>query len=44
MLFAVNGSGDVVNFVVTGDWLRNASGVVISQGALPWGRRAYHAV
>ena len=30
VLFAVNGLGDVVNFVVTGDWLRSASGVVVS--------------
>ena len=30
ILFAINGSGDVVSFIVTGDWLRSASGVVIS--------------
>jgi hypothetical protein len=30
ILFAINGAGDLVSFVVTGDWLRSASGVVIS--------------
>jgi hypothetical protein len=30
ILFVVNGIGDVVSFIVTGDWLRSASGVVIS--------------
>ena len=30
LLFTVNGIGDVVSFIVTGDWPRSASGVVIS--------------
>lgn len=30
ILFTVNGIGDLVSFVATGDWLRSASGVVIS--------------
>lgn len=29
-LFAINGCGDLVSFLVTGDWLRAASGVAIS--------------
>ena len=34
ILFAINGSGDVVSFIVTGDWLRGASGVVIASAFL----------
>lgn len=34
VLFAVNGCGDVVSLLVTGDWLRSASGVAISAGFL----------
>jgi hypothetical protein len=34
LLFAANGIGDLVNFVATGDWLRSASGVVISSAFL----------
>jgi len=30
VLFALNGIGDVVSFMVTGDWLRSASGVMIA--------------
>jgi hypothetical protein len=30
VLFGVNGIGDVVSFIVTGDWLRSASGVLIA--------------
>jgi hypothetical protein len=30
VLFGLNGIGDVVSFIVTGDWLRSASGVVIA--------------
>jgi len=30
VLFTVNGIGDVVGFIVTGDWLRGASGVVVA--------------
>jgi uncharacterized membrane protein (DUF2068 family) len=30
VLFAMNGSGDVVGLAMTGDWLRSASGVAIS--------------
>jgi hypothetical protein len=34
ILFAINGAGDLVSFVATGDWLRSASGVVISSAFL----------
>ena len=34
VLFAINGCGDVVNLIVTGDWLRSASGVVICSAFL----------
>src|SRR5579863_7830571 len=34
VLFAINGAGDVVSLIVTGDWLRSASGVVISSAFL----------
>jgi hypothetical protein len=30
VLFAVDGSGDIVSLIVTGDWFRSASGAVIS--------------
>jgi len=30
VLFAIDGSGDVVSLIVTGDWLRSASGIVVS--------------
>jgi len=30
VLFAVNGSGDVVGFALTHDWLHSASGVVVA--------------
>jgi hypothetical protein len=30
ILFAVDGIGDVVSFIVTGDWLKSASGIAIS--------------
>ena len=30
VLFGVNGIGDVVSFIVTGNWLRSASGVLIA--------------
>jgi hypothetical protein len=33
-LFTVKGIGDIVSFFVTGDWLRSASGVVISSAFL----------
>ena len=33
-LFASNGIGDLVNLSLTGDWLRSASGVVISSAFL----------
>jgi hypothetical protein len=35
IVFAVSGIGDLVGFTVTGDWLRTASGVVISS-AFVW--------
>jgi hypothetical protein len=35
VLFTVNGAGDLVSFIVTGDWLRSASGVVVA-GAFLW--------
>jgi hypothetical protein len=34
LLFAANGIGDLVSFIVTGDWLRSASGTVISSAFL----------
>jgi hypothetical protein len=34
VLFIVNGIGDLVSFIVTGDWLRSASGVVIASAFL----------
>lgn len=34
VLFVVNGIGDVVSFIVTGDWLKSASGVVVALGFL----------
>ena len=34
VLFAINGCGDVVSWVVTGDWLKSASGVAIGCGFL----------
>lgn len=34
VLFAINGSGDVVSFAVTGDWLRSAAGVAICSAFL----------
>ena len=33
-VFAVNGIGDIVSFILTGDWIRSASGVVISAAVL----------
>jgi hypothetical protein len=35
VLFIVNGTGDLVSFVVTGDWLRSASGVAVA-GVFLW--------
>lgn len=35
-LFAVNGAGDVVSFIITGDWLKSLSGVVVASGFV-WG-------
>lgn len=32
LLFAVNGSGDLVSFILTRDWLRSLSGVMIAAG------------
>ncbi len=29
VLFLINGAGDVVSAIVTGDWLRSAAGVVL---------------
>jgi hypothetical protein len=29
-LFVINGGGDVVGFIATGDWLRSGSGVVVA--------------
>ena len=34
VLFAINGTGDVASLVVSGDWLRSASGVAISMAFL----------
>ena len=34
VLFAINGAGDVVSLVVTGDWLRSVSGMVICSAFL----------
>ena len=34
VLFAISGSGDVVSFIVTADWLRSAAGVVICSAFL----------
>jgi hypothetical protein len=34
ILFAINGIGDLVSLVATGDWVRSASGVVISSAFL----------
>jgi hypothetical protein len=34
VLFAINGLGDVVNFAVTGDWLKSAVGAVICSAFL----------
>lgn len=32
LLFAVNGSGDLVSFILTRDWLRTLSGAIIAAG------------
>jgi hypothetical protein len=29
ILFAVNGAGDLVTFLITGDWLRSVSGIAV---------------
>jgi len=29
-LFVVNGCGDIVSFIVTGDWLRSGSGIMVA--------------
>jgi len=34
VLFAMNAAGDAVSFVLTGDWLRSASGILISSAFL----------
>ncbi len=34
VLFAIDGAGDVVSLIVTGDWFRSATGVVISSAFL----------
>ena len=34
VLFAVNAAGDAVGLVLTGDWLRSASGILISSAFL----------
>ncbi len=34
VLFAINGAGDLVNWAVTGDWLRSSSGVLIGSAFL----------
>ena len=33
-LFAINAAGDAASFVATGDWLRSASGILISSAFL----------
>src|SRR5258708_7907556 len=34
ILFAINGIGDLVSLVATGDWVRSASGIVVSSAFL----------
>ena len=34
VVFFINGIGDIVSFIVTGDWIRSASGVAISAAFL----------